>query len=345
MVMQTIERDSILFSKERNLFPESFRINVAAAPDRGAFDADVIVASHGQAREAAMVIENVRLLEGSARIHFIVVETARGVMRATRPRADNDVTVLVLDCDVPVTSRYSGNRLYASFGLALDVALACRFRRSQRQLVLHTDMMGYRRGWVSYLLAYLGHGYRIASMTQRHVMPFTAGMAFDAEHFESLGIDWLPSERSDLQAVPALHALESRIAALSWLDCGERLPLSALANSERCLILPSRGGTGDAWKHPLADLKPPVIPADVVVPGLEMAPESTTEERFRKEYPELMQGPQAYWRRSFDHEGRVLFLHRGRGTSSRRGRKDTRGDFWAFMRAHGQRLRSSCAVS
>jgi hypothetical protein len=195
-------------------------------------------------------------------------------------------------------------------------------------------MMGHARDFLSFLRSKLDAQTPVASFTQRGVIPFSGGMMWDKRFFAGRDVDWMPRE-SNPYRIPGLQALEKQLPILTWIDSGEQLVWETMNQGFRPYVCASRGGTGDAFGHPLARTGS----GSVSVEGLPVrfAAESVTRADFTRRYPELALSETAPWRKAFDDEGNVVFIHRGRGTHNL---AEKRGDYWSYVDRFNRGIRS-----
>ena len=115
------------------------------------------------------------------------------------------------------------------------------------------------------------------------------------------------------------------------MDAGEKPILEALSRGQTAYVCASRGLTGNCYGHPLQEYGIDNEEFKKLAVPIKYAPDTISEDSFRQRYPELALAEISMWRKSFDDDGNVIFIHRGRGTT-RRGKKDRRGDFIGFVK-------------
>lgn len=325
-----IPREDLFSSPESQQFPD--RIAILADIKRYQADIDVIIGAHGQPEAVNLTIENYLGLEKKTPIHILVIESSRRLSTFWRIRGGPRVSKVLILGDIRCTSREHGDRFWASNGAALAAQLGSYLGNARYAFFSHTDMMGYKENFLSFLFSKLDDNTPLASFTQRHVLPFTGGMLYDKDYFKSKNVDWLPRAQNPYR-IPPLDQLRSRIDPLNcfYIDTGEQLILEALKRGQCAYVCASRGVTGDYYGHALTEYGLTNQEVNQMGVPIRYAPDVQSREAFAVKYPEFARMDNAMWRKCFDDQGDVVFLHRGRGSSSR-GMKDRRGDFESLVR-------------
>ena len=328
-----IPRDVLFRAPEGKRFPE--RITILTDAREYEADVDVVIGAYRQPDEVNLTVENYLALERKLRVHVFVIEASQHPPVFWTIRGGPQVTRVFILTNPRVTNRRYESWC-GSFSVGLTMQLASYLGRSRYLFFSHTDMMGYQENFLSFLVSKLRSDCPLASFGQRHVIPFTGGMVYEKGYFRDLAVDWLP-RRENPFVVPRLDAWRSRIEALNWLDTGEQLVFAALSRGHRVYACASRGTKQDFFGEEMGQYG--VSSRDVMVlqAGIECGPEKLDRESFARKYPEFAGDENGMWRKSFDDEGNVVFIHRGRGTSRARV-NDQRGAFARFVRAFNQRL-------
>jgi len=329
-------------SPEGRQFPRKITVLADLRPSQrpSQADIDVVIGSHHQAEAVNLTIENYSLLEREARLHFWVIESSFSAGEFQKIRRGENVSRVLILSPLRATNRRLTRVYYASNGAALAASLGACLGAAPCAFFSHSDMMGYKQNFLSFLATKISDKTVLASFTQRHVLPFTGGMLWEKKFFSSVSGDWLP-KRENPYPFPAFAALRAEIPHLSWLDAGEQLVFEALAHGKTAHVCASRGVSGDYFGHPLGH---PLEQYGVDVRGLESlgihyAPLATDRTAFDREYPGLATAVPG-WRKCFDDEGEVVFIHRGRGSRQRGRGKGWRGDFESFLQAFNQEILS-----
>lgn len=304
-------------------FPDTIDLLVDRFPGAAA-DVDIIVATYGNPERARLVAENFFLLEKKSRIHIWLVETSgeRAAYEAL-PR-DKNISRVYLNTPLDSTEKKTGGRLAASNGCALSAQIGFYLGKARYVFFSHTDMMGYKENFISFLKSKLSDEVPFASFTLRHVYPFTAGAIYDKSFFEeSNRADWLPLHENVI-AHEKLDLLKGKIPEMKWVDAGEQLVRDALNRGKKIYVTESRGAY-DAWFREARYWKN-LAQKDFEGLGVEIAPIRGKREKFVQNYPELV-SETVGWRISLDDLGDAVFIHRGRGIS-----QSGRGNFWGILK-------------
>jgi hypothetical protein len=331
--LQVIERHHLFTTPEGNTFPANFILSADIKNIES--DMDVIIGAHNQSEAVNTTIENYLALEEHSSLHIIVIESSSSVQAFRRIKERRNISKAWILNPVLATSRRFGGRLWASNGAALAAQLGCYFGKAPLIFFSHSDMIGYKKNFLSFLGSKLDDKTPIASFTQRHIIPFTGGMLAIRKCIDQPGIDWLPKEKNSY-SLEWKNQFYPRIQALSWIDAGEQIIYASLVKGSRAYVCASRGATGDFFGHPLDYYQISEDEVSKAVETLDYAPIKINKEEFTKKYPELA-NDELVWRKCFDDTGEVIFIHRGRGTSKGR-RKDKRGDFLSFAKEFNRKI-------
>jgi hypothetical protein len=326
-----IQRENLFSSGQALLFPQ--KINVLAHISKFDADVDVIIGTHNQAEEINQTIQNYLALEKQLRLRIWIIESSKNLSAFLKIHRSPQINkILILD-HLHATDSANKNRFWASNGAALAAAIGYYLGSARYIFFSHTDMMGYKPDFISFLASKLNAHTPIASFTQRFILPFTGGMLYDREYFQGNWVDWLP-KNTNPYSTTWLNDLKEKFEILNWLDAGEQLIYETLLRGKTAYVCASRGVSGDFWGHPLDAYNMDLVRLH---PGIHYAQEVISKEEFIERYPELICGDSAMWRKSFDDHGNVIFIHRGRGTS-RGGKNDGRGDFLSFIKKFNHAL-------
>jgi len=321
-----ISRELLFHSCQRNQF--SKWITVIADIKEYHSDIDVIISSHKQHEAINLTIENYSILELKSKLHFYIVETYPGFSNYIRMENQSNISRIQILTPILSINRYFGGSLYASNSAALATQIGCQFSKAQYVFACHNDTMGYKRNFLTYLLSKLNHEVMIASFTQRHLLPFTGCILYNKAFLDTLSVDWLPKKHNSYR-IKEMESFRQRINHLNWIDAGEQLIFETLKREKFAYVCSSRGLSKDFFGHPLEYYDIPDDAVKKLGDRIKYASLCLTRDEFRKRYPELSRND-FKWRKCFDDAGDVVFIHRGRGTSSKG--KDLRGDFQRFVR-------------
>lgn len=329
-----ISRDALFYSIEGNQFPDRIIVLGEIKPYQA--DIDVIIGGHGQPELINLVIENYLALEKKLSVHIIVVDSSRNLSMIKRIIGGPRVSRILILSNPTCITRSHGGQFWASNGAALAAQIGIALGSSRYAFFSHSDMIGYRENLFSFLLSKLDDNTPLAAFTQRHVLPFTGGMLWDKSYFNPLMVDWLPKAENQYH-FPWLDQLRNRIDAINWIDSGEHLIYEMLRRDHRAYVCASRGTTGDYFGNPMAYYGFTDQELNKINIPIHYAPNSLSQEAFAEKYPEFTSLENAMWRKCFDDDGNVVFIHRGRGTTKGRA-EDNRGDFVSFARKYNKSL-------
>jgi hypothetical protein len=318
-----------LFSPDHLIkFPPG--INVLAHVRELEADVDVVIGAHGQAEEVNLTIENYLALEKHTRLRIWVIESSGKLSNFFKIHNLPEVNRIFILDHLRCTDRKFEGKFFASNGAAVAAAIGNYFGNARYTFFSHTDMMGYKLNPLTFLLSKLDSDTPIASFMQRNILPFTGGMIFAKEYFHNLPVDWLPRSNNPY-SMPWLKQLQNQIEPLSWIDTGEELVFETLARGQKVFVCASYGATGDFFGHPLDRYGIKNEDLAKFNLGIKYAFEEISREAFETKYPQFARSDNAMWRKCFNDQGEVIFIHRGRGTS--KGKKnDGRGEFFNFLR-------------
>lgn len=309
-------------------FPEEVDLYIDREPTEKA-DVDIVIGTYRNSVAAQLVVENFLLLEKKAKVHVWLVETSGSRQAFDSLPQGERISRVYLNTPLQSTEMRTGGRMAPSNGCGLSAQIGFHFGKARYAFFSHTDMMGYKENFISFLKSKLSDDVPLASFTLRHVYPFSAGAIYDKKFFEeSARADWLPLHENII-ANEKLDALASKIPEITWVDAGEQLVRDALDRGKKLYVTESRGAS-DAWfREPRFWRK--IGPKDFEGTGVQLADMTANRLDCIKNESELFLGCLG-WRKSFDDTGDVMFIHRGRGTSDL-----TRGGFFEFLRYFNQK--------
>lgn len=292
-------------------------------------DIDIIIGAHRQVQAVNATIDNYSLLERDSKLHFLVVESSRDLRNFLKIRNQANVSKIFILNELRCASKRYEPRFYGSNGAAVAAHVGLHYSEAPCAFFSHSDMMGYKENFLSFLRSKLSEKTPIASFTQRHILPFSGGMLFKKNILNLSTVNWFPSEINPYK-FPGIEELKTEIEVLNWLDAGEQFILEALQEGYSAYVCASRGLTGDFYGHPLRDYS--ITHRDISNLGvpIEYATDTLSREDFLSRYPHLAPKEVSMWRKSFDDDGNLVFIHRGRGTT-KGSRVDGRGDFVDFV--------------
>jgi hypothetical protein len=319
----TIKSQQLFCTEDAHLYPAE----VECVADMRPFNAeiDVIVTAHNFPELTNVTLENYVLLQKDA--HIVVVESSGDDKVFDKLLKHERVSRILLKTDVRIKSREHG---FGSYGMALSAAVGAHLTRAPLLFFSHSDMIACQPNFLSYLRGKLTGGVRLASFTQRHMIPFSGSMLITRELIEEKGLDWLPMNGNPLLPRMPMKTLLPDNKLLGQIDCGEQYIFSEFAHGRPMYIAATRGGSLDWWKDlfayfelPTEEIRAKTIAAE---PRLQLGELRTDRERFAREHADVIKAGKdkwyyfekpKWWRWSFDDEGRLIFIHYGRGTTFR----------------------------
>ena len=184
-------------------------------------------------------------------MHIIVVESSYSPLAFRKTRAGANISKIFILTPILCTSKLFGGSLRASNSAALAVRLGEYLGNAPYVFFSHSDMMGYKKNFLSFLLSKLDNNTVLACFNQRHILPFAIGGAvYDKNYFNSLNVDWLPKLENPYY-VPELDQVYKTFENCGWLDAGEQFVFEIIRQGKRIHVCASRGLTGDYYGHPL----------------------------------------------------------------------------------------------
>lgn len=312
-------------------FPERLDVLVDRLPDEQP-EIDVIIGTYRNSEQACLCVENYLLLEEKTPIHVWLVETSgdRDAYDAL-PNGDN-ISRVYLNTPLECLLKTPGNRFYASNGCALSAQLGFHLGGARLAFFSHSDMMGYKKNFISSFAERMGENTAMVASTLRHVYPFSAGTLYDKEWFSRCGsVDWLPLTRNVIP-MERFDRLAGKAPNITWVDAGEQFVRAAVRGGAVPYVFASRGATPYWFYDPR--LWGELTYEDSDGTGIEYGRTNISRTEYVKRYPELYSSFPG-WRKTFDDEGDVLFIHRGRGKDF-----SNRGGFKTFLREFNEKARS-----
>ncbi|MCF6365447.1 MAG: hypothetical protein L3J35_04520 [Bacteroidales bacterium] len=272
---------------------------------------------------------NYLLLEDKIPINVIIVESSGDENIFNQLIKHNKVSkILVEDHKASHPEHGAG-----SYGMSISSAVGFYFSKSPYVFFSHNDMIALKKDFLEHLLSKLNEKTRIASFTQRHVIPFTGCMLIDRNLVTDSETDWLLYdnnpyiERSKfLQDLCSLKENKPMLKC-DWIDSGEALIYEEIAKGNNVFVAASFGGTKGLWKTTFDLLG--ITKRDVEKIGNAIIYENltTNKKEFKKRYKFVLRAGKKwenirwflskrknYWRYSINENNDLIFIHHGRGT-------------------------------
>ena len=321
----------------RTHYPDQLSLNIDIKKRNATID--VIIAGYGQPEMTNTTVQNYLMFEQKADIHLIIIESSNNPEIHDQIIDHPKISRIFFKEDHKITYNNLG---YASPALALSFSVGSYFSNAEYVFFSHNDMIAYRKNFLSFLKSKLTNGIRLASFTQRHLIPFTGCMMVHRDVLLNPEADWAPkpNNRFIAKGNPGYKALQKLTnfsasvrfkqfpKAMRWIDCGEDYVYHELSHNNPVYVVASVGGADDYGKHPFKYSSQNISKVQKIIKSSDIKvyyAENTYSKRFiEQNYPELIEAvvdkntgerKDRYWRVSFDDTGQIIFLHRGRGNS------------------------------
>ena len=329
----TFDRSSLFRSEQAGIYPE--RIEALADLCDVPAEIDIVVTGHRFPELTNAAVDSFFRHEPSTRLHVVVVESSGDPEVFDRLRTGDRISRILLTEDVNVLGHQHGP---GSYGQSLSAAVGSSVSQAPHVFFSHSDMLAVADGFLSWLRTKLTEERRVAGFTSRGVLPFTGGMLIARTLLEEPGLDWAPLDENPFAPGTSLEHLLPLVYTNSGVDSGEQFIYSELVRRRPVFVAASRGGSTDWWQDPLGyyDASADEILAAVAATDtpIEYGELRITRREFEARYPNVIaagksgfwvrsptrpwrQEPPKWWRYSFDDDGRLVFIHYGRGTMGR----------------------------
>ncbi len=290
---------------------------------------DIIINSYNKPELTNATVINYLLLEDKIPINIIIVESSGNKDVYEKLISHKKVSrILVEDHKASHPIHGAG-----SYGMAISSAIGFYFSQSPYVFFSHSDMVALKKDFLKYLLIELNEEIRIASFTQRHIIPFTGCMLIDRKVVENSKTDWLLYDDNQyikksefLQNICRMKNRSTNIKC-DWIDAGEALIYEEIANNKKVFVSKSFGGTKGLWKTPfdLIGISQKEIEeaGNVII----FAKQNINKSEFKRNYKFVLQAGKKwesfkwflsskknYWRYTIDNNDNLIFIHHGRGT-------------------------------
>ena len=307
-------------------------INVDANLKLKEADIDVVICAYNFPELTNAAILNFLKFEKNASINIIVVESSGNKLVFDKLIENEFVSKILITEDICITH----NGSVGSWGMAISSAIGAYFSKSKYVFFSHSDMVAMKTNFLGYLKSKLNDKIRIASFTQRHIIPFTGCMMVDRRVLENINADWAFYDMNHyLKKDEHLFNLNNQtsISSLGWIDCGEAFIYNEIVEGRNVYICASKGGRLDYWKDMWTYFgeKNNVEKLSKDFGGFIYANTPINKDEFGKRYKNVVRASnywfwekksaQVYWRYSFDEDGDLIFIHHGRGTTEREVKK------------------------
>jgi hypothetical protein len=319
---------SVFKTSNKKLFPEI--IDIKGELNSNKADVDIIIASYRFPELTNLTIQNYLKYETNLKINILVVESAGDKKIYDQLIQKKNVSRILISQDVKINHRFGT----PSFGLALSYQIGQQLGSSKYIFFSHCDMLAIENNFLSYIVSKLNDNTRIASFTQRHIIPFTGCMIAKREAIEELKTDWLPQDNNNyLNVIEGLKFIDKNklTPLIEWIDCGEAILYEELSKDNSIYICSSVGGSDDLQKTPFDYFEANATKTKDILTksGIKIVYEKLPEinERFVKKNKKIFKPsigflnspkkPDKYWRYTVNGEGEIIFIHHGRGTTKR----------------------------
>jgi hypothetical protein len=292
---------------------------------------DIIINSYNKPELTNKTALNYILLEDKIPINIIIVESS-GNMDVFNQLIKHEKVSKIL-----VEDHKASHPVYGagSYGMAISSAVGYFFSKSHYIFFSHSDMLALKKDFLGHLLSKLNTHTRIASFTQRHIIPFTGCMLINREVIDESESDWLLYdknpyiEKSDfLEKLYRLKTENKLNIPCDWIDAGESYIYEELTKNKQMYVAASFGGTKGMWITPFELLKINEHDVSGIKSLITYGKRDISKSEFQKKYKFVLNASRKweslkwflnrkknYWRYSLDDEGDLIFIHHGRGTN------------------------------
>jgi hypothetical protein len=333
MELKVVNSIDLFPSGHGKAFPRKLCLLVDSRPYQA--DVDIVISTLGDTRHIGALIENYLSLEKKLRVHIWVAIASLNIVQFMNVPRDPRVSKVIALNNPSDFLKFFRSWFSGSYSAALGAQLGQHLGSAPYLFYSHEDMMATKENFLSWLYSKLNDRTPLASFSQRGIIPFSGGMIVNKKCFSNERIDWLPLEENGFK-FPGLEAFQEKIDNMNWVDAGEQFIYRALERGENVFVCESNGGTRKGPAEDPLDLFGVTEP-DVRKAGINItyADKKFSADDIRKKRPDLEVPLTSCWRKSYDEEGDVIFIHRGRGTTHRVCSQG--GDFADYLRDFNRR--------
>ncbi|MCF6240438.1 MAG: hypothetical protein L3J74_03730 [Bacteroidales bacterium] len=291
---------------------------------------DIIVTGFGKAELSNATALNYILLEDKLPVNIIIVESS-GKKEVYKQLINHKKVSKILVEDLKVSHPVYGA---GSYGMAITAAVGFYFTKSPYVFFSHNDMIALKKDFLQNLLSKLNENVRIASFTQRHIIPFTGCMLIDRKVIENSQTDWLLYDKNPyikqstfLQKICKIRENGTSGLKCDWIDAGEAFLYEELSKNKQLYVAASFGGTKGMWITPFELLQINKKDITNIENLIIYGNRNISKKEFQKKYKFVLKAGRKweslrwflsrkknYWRYSLDEQGDLVFIHHGRGT-------------------------------
>lgn len=315
----------------QDLFPE--KIAVTYNSETTESSVDIIICAYNFPELTNATIDNYLKFEKKTNFNIVVVEGSGDINVYNKIKSGSNIFKVLIKEDIKISEKPGKN----SWGMSLSAAVGTYFSKSKYIFYSHSDMAACKNNFLTFLKNQLNNKTRIISFTQRHFIPFTGCMMVDRDVFIPKYSDWacyqenfFIKKNQILKNISDLNVLKN----FNWIDSGEAIIYSEILQNNNIIICSSVGSSTDyffnVWNYffttenEINNFKAllPIKYQDVKITKPEFDIKykkviKSAEYRFW----EKKESERIYWRYSFDNEGEMIFIHHGRGTTTREVKK------------------------
>ncbi len=324
MKSQFIPVADLFQSEDMKLYPEKIELYLDIKNPKS--EIDIVITAHNLPNLTNLAVQNYLTTEKQSMIHIIVVESSGSAAVFNSLLEHPRVSKILLKTDIRIKGQIHG---YASYGMSLSAQIGLKYSNAPYVFFSHSDMLACKENFLTFLKSKLVNGIRLASFTQRHIIPFTGCMLVQKNLLLEQKLDWIPKNQNTA-VVNKFKKVASFIHHFQCVDSGESFVYHEILNENPVHVCASRGGSQDWWKHPLDYYETPSenILKELIQSKYPIvyAPLTLSKEEFEKKHGKIIQAgyegwwlfeKPKWWRYSFDDEGDLVFIHHGRGTTLR----------------------------
>ncbi len=290
---------------------------------------DIIINGYNKPELSNATALNYILLENEIPINIIIVESSGNEEVFNKLINHEKVSKILVEDHKACHPVYGAG----SYGMSVSSAVGFYFSKSPYVFFSHNDMIALKKDFLKSLTEQLNETVRIASFSQRHVIPFTGCMLADRNVFKNSETDWLLYDKnpyieksSFLQNLCLLKEKSPNLKC-EWIDSGEAFIYEEIANNKKVFVYPSFGGTKGLWKTPfeligiskkeLEKIGDEIIFKKINIDKKVFKKRNKLVLKAGKKWENLkwfLSRRKNYWRYSVNETNDIIFIHHGRGT-------------------------------
>ncbi len=330
MTKEKIQTNKLFKTKEAlNILPETFEVCHDLHLNENA-KVDIIINGYDKPELSNATALNYILLEDKIPVNIIIVESS-GKPEIFEKLINHEKVSKILIEDRKITHPVYGT---GSYGMSVSAATGLYFSKSEYVFFSHNDMIALKKDFLEFLISKLNDEIRIASFTQRHVIPFTGCMLADRKMLKNSETDWLLYDKNHyiekndfLKKLCSLKKEKNLKLPCDWIDSGEAFIYEETTKGKKVFAAASFGGTKGLEKTPFDIAGTSKHEIEKIGNAIIFGKLAISKKEFKNRYKFVIKAGKKwenlrwmlsrkknYWRYSFDDRGELIFIHHGRGT-------------------------------